>query len=79
MLTRSHLAIVLPLTVGILQKDQEQARAGITLGSGAQHRRNDALPQWQIPSMTMTDTPDANAWALRIQAISRHALSLPGR
>src|SRR5690349_24896913 len=36
----------------LVQKEQVQARAGISTGSGSHRNSNEMLPQWQLPHMS---------------------------
>ena len=40
-----------------VQKEQVQARAGISDGSGSHPSTNEMLPQWHLPVMTMVYSP----------------------
>lgn len=37
----------------LVQKEQVQARAGISVGSGSQSNWNAMFPQWQLPGISM--------------------------
>jgi hypothetical protein len=41
----------------LIQKEHEQARAGISVGSGCQSSWKEMLPQWQLPRMSMVRAP----------------------
>jgi hypothetical protein len=38
---------------GLTQKEQPQARAGISVGSGSQVSENEMFPQWHLPGINM--------------------------
>jgi hypothetical protein len=44
----------------LVQKEQVQARAGISAGSGTQFSLNEMFPQWQLPEMSTE-----RSWVLR--------------
>ena len=48
----------------LVQKEQVQARAGISEGSGSQARANEMFPQWQLPeiSIGLYAAQSKNAW-----------------
>jgi hypothetical protein len=37
----------------LVQKEQVQARAGISAGSGSQARKKEMFPQWHLPWINM--------------------------
>src|SRR5258707_143342 len=43
----------------LTQKEQVQARAGISTGSGSQVREKEMLPQWHLPWINIHVIPDA--------------------
>src|SRR5438132_11889038 len=45
----------------LMQNEQPQARAGISVGSGSQVSENEMLPQWHLPWINITKAARAPA------------------